>query len=234
MQEKITKLDSSRTQLLIGEEGVRNLEKRSVTVVGVGGVGGYVAYMLARAGVGKLKLVDFDCVSPSNLNRQIVANVNTIGRSKVEVLKEMLLEINPALECEIVNQRLERENVSQIITECDMCVDAIDSVKDKVDLIVHCKSNNIPIISAMGAGNRFGVPRFYLTDIYKTHDDGLAKAVRKKLREAGVAKLSVVTSEEKGSPVGGGTVGSISYYPAMCGTTIAAIVINKFLEEKND
>lgn len=233
MQEEITKIDSSRTQLLIGEKGACNLEKRSITIVGVGGVGGYVAYMLARAGVGKLKLVDFDRVAPSNLNRQIVANVDTIGKLKVEVLKEMLLKINPALKCEVVPQRLEHENVSQIITKCDMCVDAIDSVKDKVDLIVHCKNNNIPIISAMGAGNRFGVPRFYLTDIYKTRDDGLAKAVRKKLREAGVTKLEVVTSEEKGIPING-NIGSISYYPAMCGITIAAVVINKFLEEKND
>ncbi len=233
MQEKITELDCSRTELLIGEAGVESLKNKSVTVVGVGGVGGYTAYMLARAGVGKLKLVDFDTVSPSNLNRQIVANVDTIGKSKVEVLKEMLLKINPALDCEIVKERLTGENVHEIISQCDMCVDAIDSVKDKVDLIVHCKRGNIKIISAMGAGNRYGVPRFYLTDIYKTHDDGLAKAVRKKLREAGISKLSVVTSEEKGQ-ASGGTVGSISYYPAMCGITIAAIVINKFLEEKND
>ena len=103
--------DTSRTELLIGKDGIEQLKSKSVTLVGVGGVGGYVATMLARAGIGKIKLVDFDKVSPSNINRQVVANVNTIGRSKVEVLREMLLEINPELDCEIVDERLTSENV---------------------------------------------------------------------------------------------------------------------------
>lgn len=222
-------MDLSREELLIGQEGIAMLKSKSVILVGVGGVGGYVATMLTRAGVGKIKLVDFDRVSPSNINRQVVANVDTIGRSKVEVLREMLLKINPELQCEIVDEKLTAENVERIITPCHMCIDAIDSVADKVALIIYCKKHNIDIISAMGAGNRTSIPRFVLTDIFKTHDDGLAKVLRKKLRESGIATLDVVTCEEKALSTGERTIGSISYYPAMCGITLAAVVINKFL-----
>ncbi len=222
-------MDTGRTSLLIGEEGVNNLKDRYVTIVGTGGVGGYVSHMLVRAGVGRINLVDFDRVSSSNINRQVVANVNTIGRLKVEVLKTQLLEINPELEINIFPLRLTEESLN-IIPSCDMVVDAIDSVKDKVALIKYCKGNDIPIISAMGAGNRYDIPKFYLTDIYKTHDDGLAKAIRKKLREAGVKSLEVVTCDSKPVTNQTGVVGSISYYPAMCGITIAAVIINKFLE----
>lgn len=222
-------MDTGRTSLLIGEEGVNNLKDRYVTIVGTGGVGGYVSHMLVRAGVGRINLVDFDRVSSSNINRQVVANVNTIGRLKVEVLKTQLLEINPELEINIFPVRLTEESLN-IIPSCDMVVDAIDSVKDKVALIKYCKGNDIPIISAMGAGNRYDIPKFYITDIYKTHDDGLAKAIRKKLREAGVKSLEVVTCDSKPVTNQTGVVGSISYYPAMCGITIAAVIINKFLE----
>ncbi len=222
-------MDLSREELLIGHDGVETLKSKSVTIVGVGGVGGYVAELLVRAGIGRIKLVDFDNVSPSNINRQVVAFVDTIGKSKVEVLKEILLKINRNLICEIVDERLTAENVEKIITPCHMCIDAIDSVADKVALITFCKTHNINIISAMGAGNRTSIPRFILTDIFKTHDDGLAKVIRKKLREAGVESLSVVTCEEKAILTGERTVGSISYYPAMCGITLAAVVINKFL-----
>ncbi len=224
-------MDTGRTSLLIGEEGVKNLSQKWVTIVGVGGVGGVAAHMLARAGVGKLTFIDFDKVSSSNINRQMVANVNTIGKLKVKVLKAQLLEINPSLEIDVISKRLTKENLD-IIPACDMVVDAIDSVKDKVALIVHCKEKGLPIISAMGAGNRYDVPKFYLTDIYKTHDDGLAKVIRKKLREAGVKNLDVVTCDSKPVENHSGTVGSISYYPAMCGITISAVIINKFLEKK--
>lgn len=219
---------TSRTEKLIGKSGIEKLAQKSVTLVGTGGVGGYVAMLLTRAGIGQITLVDFDKVSPSNINRQVIANVDTIGKSKVEVLRDMLLKINPDLKCQIYDQRLTEQNVGDIIKPCDVCIDCIDSVKDKTALIVYCKRHNIDIISAMGAGNRTGIPRFYLTDIYKTHDDGLAKALRKNLRQAEIDSLDVVTCEEKGQKIDG-TVGSISYYPAMCGITIAAVLINKWL-----
>ena len=223
---------TTRTEILIGEDGVMTLADKSVTLVGVGGVGGYVATLLVRAGVGHITLVDFDKVAPSNLNRQVVATLGTVGRSKVEVLKEMLLNINANLDCTIHDCRLTDNNVDEIIKPCDICIDCIDSVKDKLALIVYCKSKGIEIISAMGAGNRMDIPRFYLTDIFKTSGDGLAKAMRKKLREAGVKSLDVVTSESQALKVEGTTVGSISYYPAMCGITLAAVVVNRFLKEK--
>lgn len=224
--------DNSRTKILLGEENAKKLASKKVTVVGVGGVGGYVATLLVRAGIESIKIVDFDTVSPSNINRQVVANIDTIGKSKVQVLKEMLLKINANLDCQAVDAKLDKSNVSNIITDCDMCIDCIDSVNDKAALISYCKSNNIDIISAMGAGNRISVPKYYLTDIYKTHDDGLAKALRKKLRTMGVTNLDVVTCEDKPLSVNERVVGSISYYPAMCASTIVAIVVNKFLKEE--
>ncbi len=222
-------MDTSRTELLLNIEGVNTLSSKKVTIVGVGGVGGYAAMMLARAGLGEITIVDFDRVSTSNINRQVVANVNTVGLLKVDVLGKMMKEINPDLKLKVVAEKLTEENVAEIISYCDMCIDAIDSVKDKIALIVHCKKNNIPIISAMGAGNRYDVPYFYLTDIYKTHDDGLAKVVRKKLRSEGIEGVDVVTTDSKPLQNKSGVVGSISYYPAMCGITISAVVINKLL-----
>ncbi len=225
-------MDTSRNEILIGKNAQEKIKNKKIAIVGVGGVGGYVATILARSGVENLTLVDFDKVSSSNINRQVVALLSTIGRSKVEVLKSQLLEINDNMRIDAVDTKLCAENVASLIDESfDYVVDAIDSVSDKVSLICHCKKNNIKIISAMGAGNRVGVPKFYLTDIYKTHDDGLAKVMRKKLRAEGIDNLEVVTSEEKALSVGG-TVGSMSYFPAMCGITIGAIVINKILNEK--
>ncbi len=223
-------MDKSRTENLIGQNGVVKLSRVHATIVGVGGVGGYVATMLVRAGVENVKIVDFDSVSTSNVNRQIIAFESTIGRQKVDVLKEMLLDINSQASVEAINARLTEENIDKIIGKTDIVVDAIDSVQDKIALIVYCKKNNIKIISAMGAGNRYAVPCFELTDIFKTHDDGLAKVVRKKLRDEGICSLEVVYSK---CPVQykseRGNVGSISYYPAMCGCVIAGEIVNKVL-----
>lgn len=224
-------MDKSRTELLIGQENLDKISKKHITLVGVGGVGGYVALMLARTGVEHIKLIDFDVVSSSNINRQVVADKNTIGKVKVEVLKDILLNINENIKVEVINDKISEENVEKYIQNTDIVVDAIDSVKDKVALIVYCKKNNINIISAMGAGNRFDIPHFYLTDIYKTHDDGLAKVLRKKLRENNIDSLDVVTAESKAKNCGR-VVGSISYYPAVCGCTISAVVINKILREE--
>ena len=185
--------------------------------------------MLARAGVGNIKLIDFDKVSSSNVNRQIIAYQSTIGRYKSAVLKEMILDINPEINIEDVNQRLTDENISSLIGQTDIVIDAIDSVKDKIALIVYCNKNNINIISAMGAGNRCDIPKFEVVDIYKTHSDGLAKVVRKKLRENEIDSLEVVTTFAQAQSCGD-TIGSISYYPAMCGCTLSAVVINKFIK----
>lgn len=226
-------MDKSRTENLIGKTNVDLIASKHITVVGVGGVGGYSATMLARAGIEKMTIIDFDDVSPSNLNRQIIAYESTIGKPKVEVLKSMLLDINKNIEVEAINEKLTQSNVEKLISDTDLVVDAIDSVPDKIALIVHCKKNNINIISAMGAGNRYSLPKFEVTDVYKTHDDGLARVLRKKLREEGIENLEVVSTN---APVEckseKGNVGSISYYPAMCGCVIAGEIINKIIRRE--
>lgn len=224
-------MDNSRTEILIGKEGVEKISKKSIAIIGVGGVGGYVAHILIRAGVENLTIIDYDIVSSSNCNRQVVASSSTIGLKKVEVLKNQLIEINPQAKINIYDEKICENNIKSLINRnIDFVIDCIDDVKNKVALIVYCKKNNINIISAMGAGNRVGIPKFYLTDISKTHDDGLAKVLRKKLREEKIEKLDVVTCDEKPIKTSG-TIGSISYYPAMCGVTIASVVINKILKE---
>lgn len=224
-------MDKSRTQALIGGNNVEKIASKRVTIVGVGGVGGYVATLLARAGVEKIRIIDFDTVSPSNFNRQVVAVKGNEGRLKVEALKDILLSINEDIEVDSVPQKLDKDNVSSLLKNSDIVVDAIDIVKDKVALIIYCKKHNINVISAMGAGNRYDQPNFYLTDIYKTHDDGLAKVIRKALREEGVKNLDVVTCDSKPEKVEG-VIGSISYYPAVCGAVIASAVVNKIIKEE--
>ena len=224
-------MDKSRTQALIGKNNVEKIAFKRVTIVGVGGVGGYVATLLARAGVEKIRIIDFDTVSPSNFNRQVVAVKGNEGRLKVEALKDIILSINEDIEVDSVPQKLDKDNVSSLLENSDIVVDAIDIVKDKVALIIYCKKHNINVISAMGAGNRYDQPNFYLTDIYKTHDDGLAKVIRKALREEGVKNLDVVTCDSKPEKVEG-VIGSISYYPAVCGAVIASAVVNKIIKEE--
>lgn len=224
-------MDKSRTQALIGKNNVEKIASKRVTIVGVGGVGGYVATLLARAGVEKMRIIDFDTVSPSNFNRQVVAVKGNEGRLKVEALKDIILSINEDIEVDSVPQKLDKDNVSSLLENSDIVVDAIDIVKDKVALIIYCKKHNINVISAMGAGNRYDQPNFYLTDIYKTHDDGLAKVIRKALREEGVKNLDVVTCDSKPEKVEG-VIGSISYYPAVCGAVIASAVVNKIIKEE--
>ncbi len=221
-------MDNSRTELLLGKENIEKISKSHVTIVGTGGVGGYVALFLARAGISKFTIIDFDKITPSNINRQAVAFTDTISLDKVKVLKDMILKINPDAHIDAVNERLCEENVVKFVKNDTFVVDAIDSVKDKVALISYCKKNNINIISAMGAGNRFDSPSFTVVDIEKTHDDGLAKAIRKRLRELGIKGLDVAISYSKPQKFDK-IIGSISYYPPACACVIASYVINKII-----
>lgn len=221
-------MDNSRTELLLGKKNIEKISKSHVTIVGTGGVGGYVALFLARAGITKFTIIDFDKITPSNINRQAVAFTDTIGLDKVKVLKDMILKINPDAQIDAVDERLCEENVTNLVKNDTFVVDAIDSVKDKVALICYCKKNNINIISAMGAGNRFDSPSFIVMDIEKTHDDGLAKAIRKRLRELGIKGLDVAISYSKPQKFDK-IIGSISYYPPACACVIASYVINKII-----
>ncbi len=222
---------TERTQILLGEENLNNLKQSHVAVVGIGGVGGYVCLMLARAGVGNLTLIDFDKVDETNINRQAVANQNTVGKFKTLVMKDMIKEINPNCNITTFEERFCKDNMSKLFAQkFDYVVDAIDCVTDKIELICYCKENDINIVSAMGAGNRKGIPSFKVVDVYKTFNDGLAKIIRKKLRERQIKSLNVITSEEKPEKTGETTIGSISYYPAMCGCVLGAFVINQLID----
>lgn len=223
-------MDKSRTEILLGKDNIEKLARANVTIVGCGGVGGNVAIFLARAGIENFTLIDFDKVSASNLNRQVVAFKDTIDRQKVDILKEIIEKINEKVKIKCHNERICEDNMSDLIHDTDYVADAIDSVKDKASLIVYCKKNNIKIISAMGAGNRFDEPKFYVTDIYKTHDDGLAKSLRKILRANDIKDLKVVTCDSKPLKTDK-TIGSISYYPAMCAGTMSAHIINEIIKE---
>lgn len=187
----------ARTEMLIGSQGLEKLSKSCVAIFGVGGVGSYAIEALARAGVGKLVLIDCDNIDITNINRQIHATFNTIGESKVECMKDRILQINPNLEVTIHHEYYEKSKSEfLILDDYDYVIDAIDSVTSKLDLIEECNKRNIKIISSMGAGNKLDPTKFEVSDIYKTSVCPLAKIVRKELRDRDVKSLKVVYSKE--------------------------------------
>ena len=244
----------SRTELLIGSEGLEKLKNSKVIVFGIGGVGSYTVESLARAGVGTLVLIDDDTICLTNLNRQVHATYSTISKSKVEVMKERVLSINR--KCNVITYEtfVTEENISEFISEdTDYVVDAIDTVSAKLALAVYCQNKNIKIMSSMGTGNKLDPSQFKVTDIYKTKVCPLAKVMRYGLRKRGVKSLKVVYSEEvpikpksedvvtckTGCVCTGGTKkctirrqipGSISFVPPVAGMIIASQVVKDILE----
>ena len=188
----------SRTATLLGEEAMERLRNARVLVVGAGGVGGYVAETLARTGVGHLTLVDADCVAESNLNRQLIATRSALGKPKTELFAARFRDINPEIEVEAVQEFVTTENAASLMGEgYDFVIDAIDTVAPKVAVILHCLRTKTPIISSMGAGGRVDPTRIIYADISETREDGLARAVRQRLKQAGIRRgLRVVTSTE--------------------------------------
>jgi len=187
----------SRTELLIGEQGIERLKQSKVAIFGIGGVGSYAVEALARAGVGKLVLIDDDSVCLTNINRQLIATHKTIGRPKVEVMKERILEINPKAEVTIFQKFYLPESADELIfDDYDYMIDAIDTVTGKIDLIVRAKEKNIPIMSSMGAGDKLDPTQFQVADIFKTSVCPLAKVMRKELKKRGISSLKVVYSKE--------------------------------------
>ncbi len=188
----------SRTQLLLGEEGMAQLAKSKVAVFGIGGVGGYVCEALVRSGISHFDLIDHDKVSLTNINRQIIATRKTVGKYKVDVMKERMLEINPDVEVMTHNCFFLPENADEFpFDEYDYVVDAVDTVTAKIELVMKCREKNVPIISSMGAGNKLDASAFRVADIYKTNMCPLAKVMRRELKKRGIKKLKVVYSEEK-------------------------------------
>lgn len=247
----------SRTELLIGKEGLDKLKNSKVIVFGVGGVGSFTVEALTRAGVGNLVLVDDDTVCLTNLNRQIHATYNTISKVKVDVMKERILSINHKCNVTTYQTFVTPDNIEEFITDdIDYVVDAIDTVSAKIALAKYCYENDIKIISSMGTGNKFDPTQFKVSDIFKTKVCPLAKVMRRELKNRGVKKLKVVYSEElptkprtedvvtckTGCVCTGGTKkcaekrqipGSISFVPPVAGMIIGGEVIKDLLGINN-
>ena len=218
-----------RTRLLLGAENFAKLQASTVAIFGIGGVGSFTAEALARSGVGHLVLIDKDDVDVTNINRQIHALSSTVGRSKVEVMRERILEINPAAEVDAVQKFYLPDEPAEnfFICEYDYAVDAIDTISAKIELAVECQRRKIPLISSMGAGNKLDPTRFKVADIFQTSVDPIAKVMRKKLRERGVERLKVVYSEEVPRKIDAGdkVIGSAAFVPSVAGLIMAAEVV---------
>lgn len=224
-----------RTGLLVGEQTLRRFAEASVAVIGVGGVGGYAAEMIVRAGIGHIIILDSDEVNASNKNRQLLALDSTIGRPKCDVLSERLLDINPELDIRIIKDYLEDPATLLAGLRIDFLVDAIDTLSPKLSLIKYCVDNRIPLVSSMGAGAKFDVTKIRIADISKSFNCPLAYIVRKRLRHMGISRgFKVVFSEELPDenaivPDNGrnkkSQVGTISYLPAVFGCACAQVAI---------
>ncbi len=233
----------SRTEILIGTQALERLKSSRVCVFGVGGVGGYVVEALARSGVGAIDVVDNDQIAVSNLNRQIIALESTIGRDKVEVIRERIHDINPDIKVVTHKCFYLPETASQFdFTSFDYVVDAIDTVTAKIDIILKCTELGVPVISSMGTGNKLDPTQIDVTDIYKTDVDPLAKVMRRELKKRGIKKLKVVYSKEK--PIAPQVdpelikdgnrpaPGSSAFVPPVAGLVIAGEVIKDLIREK--
>ena len=220
-----------RTEILIGKEAIKQLEKSKVIIYGIGGVGSFAVEALARAGIGNLVLVDNDVISVTNINRQIHSNINTIGQSKVKVMKERILEINPDAKVEIYMPQKGEDEEKLINSSFSYVIDAIDTVSNKIKLIMKANEEKVPIISSMGAGNKLDPSKFEVTDIYKTSVCPLARVIRKEMRARGIKKLKVVYSKEE-PKAHQKEPGSISFVPSVAGLILAGEVIKDIISKK--
>lgn len=227
--------DFSRQQKLIGSDGQKRLLEAHVAVFGIGGVGGYAAEAIARTGAGSITLIDKDDVEASNINRQLIALGSTTGMPKAELMKARIEDINP--NCRVTAKKVfvSPDNIEELLQGITYAVDAVDNVTAKLAIICACGKAGIPVISAMGAGNRVkGV--FRVMDIYDTKDDALAKVMRRELKKRGIAKAKVVCCDEPASVTrkADEPVSSISYMPGLCGLTLAGETIRDITGFEND
>ena len=220
----------SRTAQLIGEENVKNLFFKHVIVFGCGGVGGFVVEALARSGIGKISLVDNDSVNISNINRQIIALHSTVGKQKVDVLKNRILDINPNCQVFTFNTFFLPENSHLFdFSQYDYVVDAVDTVTAKIEIIKKSKDANVPIISSMGTGNKLNPLAFKVADISKTNVCPLARVMRNELKKRGISKVKCVYSEEL-PVIQTQTPASIAFVPSVAGLLIASEVIKDLMK----
>jgi len=233
----------SRTELILGNEAMEKLNNSTVAIFGIGGVGGYVCEALARSGVGHFILVDSDTVAITNINRQIIATIDTVGKYKCDVMKDRILSINPNAKIEIFNKFFLPENQDEFdFKSYDYVVDAVDTVTAKIAIVMKAKENNIPVISAMGAGNKLNPAMLEVSDIFKTSVDPLAKVMRLELKKRHINKLKVVYSKElpikpresleesnkREIP------GSNAFVPTTMGLIIASEVVKDLTNIRND
>lgn len=235
----LAKEEFSRSALLLGEEAIDKLSKSKVAVFGIGGVGGYVCEALARTGVGSFTLFDKDTVSLSNINRQIIALHSTVGRPKVEVMKERILDINPECKVDAINAFFLPENADSVdFSKFDCVIDAVDTVSAKLEIICRAKEAGIHVISAMGAGNKKRPEMFEVSDIYSTNMCPLARVMRRELKSRGIKSLTVVYSKEesnhkmelpKDAESGKLIPASIAFSPSSMGLLIASEAIRMLI-----
>ncbi len=236
-------IDLTRTEMLIGQAGISRLKKSRVAVFGIGGVGSYTCEALARSGIGALLLVDSDTIAPSNLNRQLIATCKTIGCTKVDVMRERILSINPNAAVSTFPIFYTAENADSIdLSTCDYIVDAIDTVSSKLVLIKRAKQLGVSIISSMGTGNKLDPSMFEITDLSKTSVCPLARVMRRELKKEGIAHLKVLYSKEppktplfqngtaNGPAVRRQTPGSIAFVPSVAGLMIAGEVVRDLIQ----
>jgi len=227
----------SRTELILGKEGLERLRASNVLVVGLGGVGAYAAEMICRSGVGSMTIVDGDTIHRSNRNRQLPALKSNEGKSKAEVMGHRLKDINPALNLEVINEYIKDDRMTEILDQrYDYVVDAIDTLSPKVFLIYHSLQRKLPVVSSMGAGGKFDPLSVTISDISETNNCSLARILRKKLHRLGVREgFKAVYSPElidkskivptEGEQNKASIVGTVSYMPAAFGIACASVVI---------
>lgn len=225
----------SRTEMLVGNEGMEKLKNAKVAVFGLGGVGSFVCEGLARAGIGSFILVDFDRVDETNINRQLIATLKTVGKYKVDLMKERILEINPDAEVKIFREFYRADCESDIITEdLSYAVDCVDTIMAKIAIICRCDELGVPVISSMGTGNKLDPTMFEVADIYETTVCPLARIMKKDLRKRNIKSLKVVYSTEHPINTNDHPInrdrkfkikGSISFVPSVAGLILAGEVI---------
>ena len=234
------KEEFSRTAMVYGEEAIKKLQKAHVAVFGVGGVGGFACEALARAGVGSIDIFDKDVVSLSNINRQIIALHSTVGKAKVDIMRERIKDINPDCEVNAYNVFYLPENADEYdLSKYDYIIDAVDTVSAKLEIITRSRRNGVPVISAMGAGNKTDPTMFRVADIYNTSVCPLARVMRRELKKRGIDGLKVVYSTEEPmkcsnqdkngeKPV----PGSLSFVPSVMGLIIAGEVVKDIINNQ--
>ena len=223
----------NRTEALIGKENIRKLQNSNVIVFGLGGVGSYVVEGLVRSGIQNICIVDKDIVDITNMNRQLIADSETIGKNKVDAQEERILKINKTAKVIKINKFVKKDNIEEIMKSfphIDYVIDAIDTVSSKLEIIKYCYLNNINIISSMGTGNKLDASKFEITDIFKTSVCPLAKVMRKELKKLDIKSLTVLYSKEEPIKTNLNTPASISFVPSVAGLLIAGKVIRDLIK----